>query len=224
MGKKDKESGRDDYEKLKNEIIRDKVSEIFRNHSKGHIAKMEEIGFEYFEDDDDYEEIEERNAKPENQRQRDLVAYFENKKKLSKKIFESYSEEKAAENPNYPLIRKYFKKANKNLKSLLLYGLDNYPGRIDLLSDLSFFHEFENILSIIISYYTQACVDQGNLDTFTELAKDFYYSTNPDGYEAYYALRELFEPEPETDKRKIIDFLMAEEEKAEKKASQQIDF
>ena len=222
MGKKDKESGLDDYEKLKNEIIRDKVSEIFRNHSKGHIAKMEEIGFEYFEDDDDHEEIEERNAKPENQRQRDLVAYFENKKKLSKKIFESYSEEKAAENPNYPLIRKYFKKANKNLKSLLLYGLDNYPGRIDLLSDLSFFHEFENILSILISYYTQACVDQGNLDTFTELAKDFYYSTNPDGYEAYYALRELFEPE--TDKRKIIDFLMAEEEKAEKKASQQIDF
>jgi len=222
MGKKDKESGLDDYEKLKNEIIRDKVSEIFRNHSKGHIAKMEEIGFEYFEDDDDHEEIEERNAEPENQRQRDLVAYFENKKKLSKKIFESYSEEKAAENPDYPLIRKYFKKANKNLKSLLLYGLDNYPGRIDLLSDLSFFHEFENILSILISYYTQACVDQGNLDTFTELAKDFYYSTNPDGYEAYYALRELFEPE--TNKRKIIDFLMAEEEKAEKKASQQIDF
>ena len=117
MGKKDKDSDLDDYEKLKNEIIRDKVSEIFRNHFKGHVAKMEEIGFEYFEDDDDYEEIEERNAKPENQRQRDLVAYFENKKKLSKEIFESYSEEKAAENPNYPLIRKYFKKANKNLKS-----------------------------------------------------------------------------------------------------------
>jgi hypothetical protein len=67
-----------------------------------------------------------RNAKPENQRQRDLVAYFENKKKLSNEIFESYSEEKAAENPNYPLIRKYFKEANKYLKSLLLYGLDNY--------------------------------------------------------------------------------------------------
>ncbi|MBL7178505.1 MAG: hypothetical protein ISS66_22000 [Desulfobacteraceae bacterium] len=222
MSKKDKDSILDDYEKLKNEIIRDKVSEIFRNHPKDHIAKMEELGFEYFEDDDDYEEIEERNAKPENQRQRELVAYFENKKKLSKKIFESYSEEKAAENPNYPLIRKYYKEANKNLKSLLLYGLDNYPGRIDLLSDLSFFHEFENILSILITYYTQACVDQGNLDTFSELAKDFYYSTNPDGYEALYALRELFGPE--TDKRKIIDFLIAEEEEAERKALQPIEF
>jgi hypothetical protein len=220
MGKKDKDSVLDDYAKLKNEIIRDKVNEIFRNHPKDYIAKMEELGFEYFEDDDDYEEIEERNARPENQRQRDLVAYFENKKKLSKKIFESYSEEKAAESPNYPLIRKYYKEANKNLKSLLLYGLDNYPGRIDLLSDLSFFHEFENILSILITYYTQACVDQENLDTFAELSKDFYYSTNLDGYEAYYALRELFAPD--TDKRKIIDFLIAEEE--ESKVSQPIEF
>ena len=222
MGKKGKDSVLDDYEKLKNEIIRDKVNDIFRNHPKDYISKMEELGFEYFEDDDYSEEIEERNAKPENQRQRDLVAYFENKTKLSKKIFESYSEEKAAENPNYPLIRKYYKEANQNLKSLLLYGLDNHPCRIDLLSDLSFFHEFENILSVLITYYTQACVDQGNLETFSKLAKDFYYSTNPDGYEAYYALRELFEPE--TDKRKIINFLIAEEEEAAKKLSQQIEF
>ena len=222
MDKKDKDSVLNDYEKLKNELIRDKVSEIFRNHPKNYIAKMEEIGFEYFEDDNDCEEIEERNAQPENQRQRDLVAYFEGRKKLSKKIFENYSEEKATKNPNYPLIRKYYKEANKNLKSLLLYGLDNYPARIDLLSDLVFFHEFENILNILITYYTKACIDQENLETFSELAKDFYYSTNPDGYEAYYALRELFEPE--TDKRKIIDFLIAEDEEAERKASQPIEF
>ena len=222
MGKKDEDSALDDYEKLKTEITRDKVNEIFRSHPKDYIAKMEELGFEYFEDDDDCEEIEESNAQPENQRQRFLVAYFEGRKKLSKKIFESYSEEKTTENPNYPLIRKYYKEANKNLKSLLLYGLDNYPGRIDLLSDLAFFHEFENILNILITYYTQACIDQGNLETFSELAKDFYYSTNPDGYEAYYALRELFEPE--TDKRKIIDFLIAEDEEAERKASQSIEF
>ena len=47
---------------------------------------MEELGFRYFENDDDSEELEERNARAENQRQRDLVAYFENKKKLSKSI------------------------------------------------------------------------------------------------------------------------------------------
>ena len=221
MGKKEKDSVLYDYEKAKKEIIRDKVEEIFRKYPRDYIAKMEELGFTYFEDDD-YEEIEERNAKPENQRQRELVAYFENKTELSEKIFESYSEEKAADDPNYPLIRKYFKEANKNLKSLLLYGLDNYPERIDLLSDLAFFHEFENILGLLITYYTQACIDQGNLDTFSELAKDFYYSTNPDGYEAYYALRELFEPE--TAKRRIIDFLIKEEEEVESSDSKSIDF
>ena len=223
MGKKEKDSVLDDYEKLKNEIIRDKVSDIFRKHPKDYITKLEELGFEYFEDDDDdNEEIEERNARPENQRQIDLVAYFENKNKLSKKLFESFSEEKASDNSNFPLIRKYFRKANQNLKTLLIYGLDHYPGRIDLLSDLTFFHEFENILSILISYYTRACVDQQNLETFTELAKDFYYSTKPDGYEALYALRELFEPD--TDKRKIIEFLISEEEKINNQSSQSIEF
>jgi len=222
MSKKEKDSVLDNYEKLKNEIIRDKVNEIFRKYPRDYITKMEEIGFKYFEDDNDYEEIEESNAKPKNQRQRDLVAYFENKTELSKKIFESYSQEKAAEKPNYPLIRRYFKEANKNLKTLLLYGLDNYPGRIDLLSDLAFFHEFENILSILITYYTQACLEQGNLETFSELAKDFYYATNPDGYEAYYALRELLEPN--TEKRKIIESLIAEEEEPERRTSQPIDF
>jgi hypothetical protein len=220
MGKKDKYSSQDDYGKLKDEIIRDKVDEVFRNHPKDYLAKMEELGFEYFNDDDGSEEIEERNAKPENQRQRDLIAYFENKKKLSGKIFESYTEEKAAENPNYPLMRKYFKEANQNLKSLIQYGLDNYPGRIDLLSDLSFFHEFENVLVLLITYYTKACADQANLETFTELAKEFYYSTNLDGYEAYYALMELFEPG--SDKRRIIEFLIKEEEV--RKADQPIDF
>ena len=214
MGKKDKDLVIDEYEKLKNEVIRDRVNEIFRNHPKDYIAKMEELGFEYCEDDEDYEETEEQNAKPENKRQKDLVSYFENQRNLSEKIFESFSEEKASETPNYPLIRKYFKATNQNLKALLLYGIEHYPGRIDLLSDLAFFHEFENVLSILIAHYTRACLDQENLETFRELAKDFYYSTQPDGYEAYYALREVLAPE--TEKRSIIDALIAEEEEAER--------
>jgi hypothetical protein len=211
-----------DYEKLRSEIIRDKVNEIFRNHPHDLVAEMEKLGFTYCEDETEDEESEERNARPENQQQRDLVAYFEGRKPLSEKLFESYTEEKAAEQPNYPLIRKYYKAANKHLKSLLLYGLDNYPGRIDLLSDLAFFHEFENCLTLLIAHYTRACIEQENLETFTELVKDFYYSTNPDGYEAYYALRELLEPE--TNKRKIIDSLIAEDEEAEMRASQPFEF
>lgn len=209
----------DDYNKLKNEIKVEQVNEIFRKHPDDFVAKMEELGFEYFEDDVGFEELEEKNAKPENQRQKDLVDFFEGKKELSEKILESFSEEKASATPNYPLIRKYFKEANQNLKALLLYGLNNYSGRLDFLSDLAFFHEYENVLTTLIDYYTRACREQANLETFTELAKDFYYSTNPDGYEALYALRELFEPS--TEKRQIIDFLIAEE--AEGKGSQPMD-
>jgi len=203
----------DDYKKLKDEVIIDKVNEIFRSRSDSYIAALEEIGFEYHEEDDE-EEIEERKAKPKNKNQRKLVAYFEGEEDASEIIFAAFITERYAKRPNLPLIRKYFKKANQKLKALLIYGLDHYPGRIDLLSDLTYFHEFENILTTLIIYYTRACVNQENLETFTELTQDFYYATNPDGYEALYALRELFEPH--TEKRKIIDFLISEEEEEEK--------
>ncbi len=57
MGKKDKDDTLDDYKKLKDEIIIDKVNEIFRSRSDNYIAALEEIGFEYHEEDDE-EEIE----------------------------------------------------------------------------------------------------------------------------------------------------------------------
>jgi len=214
MSKKKKDKTIEEYEKLRNKIVMDKVDEIFRTQPDNYISALEEIGFTYYEDDyDDNEEIEEANAKPKNQNQKDLVAYFNGEKQFSERILKIFLEEKETENPNLPLIRKYFKRANPNLKSLILYGFDHYPGRLDLLSDLSFFHEFENILGILITYYTQACVDQENIETFSELARDFYYATVPDGYEALYALRDLFEPG--TDKREIIDILIAEEEGGE---------
>jgi hypothetical protein len=78
------------------------------------------------------------------------------------------------------------------------------------LSDLAYFHEFENMLSTVIKYFTQACVLQENLQTFGELAREFYWATNPDGYEALHALRELFAERK--DKRTIIDFLIEEME------------
>jgi hypothetical protein len=222
MSKKRKKATTHDSDGIESEILREKVNEIFRDHPQDYISKLEDIGFEYFDDDLPDEEAEEREAKPENQRQKDLVDFFENRKRLSEKIFVSFSDEKAAEDTNYPLIRRYFRKANQNLKALLLYGLDKYPGRIDLLSDLAFFHEFENILSILIKYFTRACIDQGNLETFSQLTMEFYYSTCPDGYNAYYALRNLFEPG--TEKRKIIDSLIFEREKAERESDTDMEF
>ena len=205
MAKKD---NRSDHQKLKDEIVIDKVNKIFRSKPDNYIAALEGIGFEYHEEADK-EALEETKAKPKNKNQRELVAYFEGNEDPSESIFETFIAEKDAKRPNYPLIRKYFKKGNKQLKAMIIYGLDHYPGRIDLLNDLTFFHEFENILTTLITYYTRSCLNQANLETFTRLAQDFYYTTNPDGYEELYALQELFEPD--TKKRKIIDSLISEE-------------
>ena len=212
MGKKDKDHVLDEFGKVKSEMLFEKVSDIIHNHPEDYVAKLKEIGFEYCEEEDD-EEIEERNATPENQTQQDLVAYFEGEMELSDTTLETFFAVRYSESPNLPLIRKYFRTANQKLKSLLLYGLDRYPARIDLLSDLAYYHEFENILATLITHYTRGCLNEMNLETFTELTQDFYYATHPDGYEALYALRGLFEPH--TEKRKIIDSLIAEEEEAE---------
>ncbi len=66
------------------------------------------------------------------------------------------------------------------------------------------------MLSTVIKHYTRACVQQENLQTFGNLARDFYRTTNPDGYEALHALRELCALHRE--KRTIIDFLIEEME------------
>jgi hypothetical protein len=213
MGKKDKTDILDEYKKLKDEIIFDKVNDVFRSKPKNFISALDEIGFEYREDDFDEAEMEERIAKPENKNQQELVAYFEGEQDVSDSIMAMFLAERNAEHPNFPLFSKYFRKANQNLKALLLYCLDRYPTRTDLLADLAYFHEFENILTLLIEYYILACEKEKDMEKFTELAQDFYYSTSPDGYEALLALQDIFEPA--TDKRKIVDYLITEEDETD---------
>jgi len=201
------------HDEIDDEMLVEEVNEIFKDHPDEWISRLEDLGFEYFDDDMLDEETEENEAYPENLLQQLLVDFFEGRKRLSKKILEAFFDEKASGDRNDPLIRKYFRKANKNLKALLIYGIDKYPARIDLLSDLAFFHEFENILTLLTKYFTEACIKQGNLETFTGLAKEFYYSTHPNGYDAYYALQEIFEPG--TEKRMVVDSLIAERKQIE---------
>lgn len=55
-GKKDKDPIGDEFQKLENEMIFDKVKEIFRTQPDNYIAALEDIGFEYHEDDHDEDE------------------------------------------------------------------------------------------------------------------------------------------------------------------------
>lgn len=199
----------DDFEAIEDEIIRDNISEVFRHYRNNTMEALEEIGFTWYDDDYPSEEDEENSAVPENQNQQDLVAFFQGGKEPSNAILETFLAEKASDTPNLPLFRKYFREANHNLKALILWGLEHDPDHIDLLQDLGFFHEFGNILNTVIKYYTRACESQKNMETFTNLAQEFYYTTQPDGYDAYHALKEVFPVG--SAKRALVDFLIAEE-------------
>ena len=193
----------DDFEKLKREIVFEKVAKAIKEDSKNWIKQVEDLGFEYFDDGyGDEEELEEQMAKPENSNQELLVDYFEGDIELSAQMLDAFLTEKDSDSPNYPLFRKYFKSGNENLKRLIISGLKRSPADIGLLSALAFFHEFKNILSELIGFYLIACNHEQNLKNFEQLALQFYYVTDPDGFDALYELSEKYGPE--LDKGKIV--------------------
>ncbi len=205
MGKHDKHKDHNENDDLESSRTVDEVSRIIKDHPEDYISRLEEIGFIYHDDELDEEEQEEAVAKPKNKNQKDIIAFFNGDIPLSEEIVEKFLEETRCPNPNYPLFRKYFRQANKHLLSLILHGLNRDPVPIELLNDLTDFHDYQNILSTVIEHYTVACDQQENLETFSMLAMDFYYATAADGYDALYALKERYPIDSE--KRTIVDFL-----------------
>ena len=100
MSKRKNDPVLNDYLRLKDEMLIEKVDEIFRNQSDNYVSAMEEIGFEWHEEED-FEKQEEDAAKPENPKQRLLVDNFERKEKLSDGILEVYFSERNAKHPNW---------------------------------------------------------------------------------------------------------------------------
>ena len=209
--KKDKFSK--EYEKLRDEMIRDKIKEAVAGNPADYREALEEIGFTWFDDDYPSEEEEESAAVPENDRQRLLVSCFEGRTEVSAAILEALLAERKAEAPNYPLIRKYFRDANAHLKNLILFGLESKPADFDLLTDLVFFNEFDRNLPELIGHFVNACRITNDPQKFSEIAREFYYSTKGDGYDALAALRAIFDKG--SAKRKIIDFLIKEHQRQE---------
>jgi hypothetical protein len=58
-----KKDPQEEYLKLKNEMIQDKVEDIFRTQPGNWQEALEEIGFKYVEEEDE-EEIKERKVRP----------------------------------------------------------------------------------------------------------------------------------------------------------------
>jgi hypothetical protein len=199
----------DDYEKLKAEIVFDRVSKAIKEDRKNWIKKVEDLGFKWYDDAyGDEEELEEKQARPENPNQELLVSYFEGDVELSDQVLDAFLTERGSGEPNDPLFRKYFRRGNENLKKLIVSGLENRPADIGLLADLAFFHEFKNILSELIIYYLIACEHEKDYKNFEELASGFYYHTEPDGFDALYELAQKYGPD--SDKGKIVGKIMRE--------------
>jgi hypothetical protein len=182
----------DDFESLKRKIRFEQVARTIKEDPKNWSGNLEKIGFLYFDDETDIEEEEEKTAKPENPDEELLVGYFEGLIPFSGHVLDSFLSVKESPDPNYPLLRKYFKSGNENLKKMLLYGLEKNPADSGLLYDLSYFHEFRNILGELIQLYLTACEKESDLEYFEELARDFHMCTEPDGYDALYELEQKY--------------------------------
>ena len=198
----------DDFEKLRRELVFEQVSKAMKENPGNWASKLEELGFQWVDDEYDEDENEENLAKPENANQELLVAYFEGSAKLPDQVFDAYWAERDSPTPNYPLIRKYFRTGNDNLKRLLMFGLERKPTDIGLLNDLGFFHEFRNILGELIHLYLKACKEEKDMKAFEELALNFYYDTEPGGFDALYELQQ--QNAPDTEKAKIVQRMIQE--------------
>ena len=166
------------------------VSEAFRRHPHDIVEQMEKLGFHYVVDGGRAEAdlLEERLASPANFQQQSLVEYFDGSMPPDERIVEVWRAERDAPEPNYALWRRYFRSGNKNLKMLIVFGLEREPADRALLSDLSFMHIFSPMLKELISKYLAACDVEEDHGKFAALAQDFENHTYASGYAALTAL------------------------------------
>jgi hypothetical protein len=199
----------DDFDKLSREVKFDAASKAIKKDPDNWSNSLEELGFAWVDDGHgDEEEAEEEAAKAENNRQVLLTDYFNGFMELSEDILDAFIAERDSDEPNYPLIRKYFKKGNDLLKELLLAGLKRQPTDITVLGDLCFFHHHKNILSTLLPVFKLACLEEQDSNRFGDIAKLFYFETEPDGYDALHELLIMFDQS--SDKGKILQEISKE--------------
>lgn len=174
---------------------------------QGILAKREKLvdaGFEFFEDEDEgaNEIAQEQAAEPKTEIQRRLVAFFEGTDDPSAEIIGYSLAERESNEVNYALLRRYFRQGNDQLKKLILYGLGQDPVNESLLNDLVFFNEFKPNLKELVQFFGFACRASQDKAAFKKLTRDFYESTQPYGYDAFY---ELIQDETiDREKREIV--------------------
>jgi len=184
----------DSVEKEKHKLVFEKIARTIKENPENFLEKMEKLGFRWVDDEVDDEDVEERAATIRNDSEKYLVAYFEGETELSDQVLDTYLAETTSDSLNSPLFRRYFKKGNSNLKELLIYGLEKHPTDIDLLSDLAYYHDFRNVLAELIQAYLRACEKETDPDRFSQMVMSFYLDTEPDGFDAFHELEQVYRP------------------------------
>jgi len=128
-----------EYEDIKSELLMEQVDKAVRKNPKNWRENLEDIGFAWVDDNYDDEEKEEEKTKPINKNQEYLAAYFENHVSFNKKLIDAFIEEAEAEEPNYPLFRKYFKIGNTKLLYLLITGLSKLTYKSSIIVRIELF-------------------------------------------------------------------------------------
>jgi hypothetical protein len=190
----------DSYQKKFEEILA--KTRQCRSHKEKRTDLLDN-GFEFFDDDDDSNEIQEENvAQAQNSRQERLLCYFESDCEPSENHLIDFKQEKNSSHPNYPLIRKYFRIGNNQLKRLILFGLNKNPSDAELISDLAFFNNFSVNLSEFIDYCTKAAVSVSNEKIFKRILTDFDWIAREYDYDTYHAL--ISNPKISEQKKTIV--------------------
>jgi hypothetical protein len=175
----------------KSKKLLDNTEEVFKNYDEYHkiYEELINLGYEYIDEDDEgVEELEENRATVKNINQKKLVSYFEGNIEFTANLICKYIYEVNKNKPNYPLLRKYLKSGNSNLKTLLLFGLEQNKSDITLLNSLGYFNQFTSILKIIIDKYLIACQFEQDLVKFNILIEDFYYHVHKFDYDVFAGL------------------------------------
>lgn len=180
----------------------EKVSHIIQDHPRDYRAHLEELGFEWVDDDGeiDLDAEEEAKAKAENPAQAILVQYFGGKTEFKDILLETFlseTEYKNEDEVNYPLFRRYFKQGNQPLLDLLIKTHAQEPDNLWRLSNLNYFHEHRPILGILVKAYQLACDQTQDLMRLKEVLADFYHYAGADGYDVDAGLAERFRNQPE---------------------------
>lgn len=191
----------DDNDDLRNyQKKREMVKGIFCRQPHNVIDELEKLGFAYVVDDeeDESELAEERTAQAANNNEKSLVAYFNGSIVPDENLLSLWrvATNPSQGKPNYPLWRRYFRAGNEQLKQLLLFGLEQSHTDRELLSDLSFMHEFVPMLKTLITLYIRACDAENEAEPFKALARDFDNHFYISGYEALMALCEHYADHP----------------------------